>query len=123
MTNVYQSRGGVSLRGLFQVGDEVCPLLGLLDTSKHHLRPGDELLRVFKINKKSVLRPSDPFAFIGVGVGETRGLASFPAVHAVEVWADFMLASRFYRMTLSTSGNKRLLALLGVTSWNCIRHS
>jgi len=61
--------GWVRLFGLLaQEGDQIIPILALLQTTESHLRAGDVLLGVLEVFVQSVLLPVDALLLVGVGV-------------------------------------------------------
>ena len=49
------------LGGVLEVGDEVIPVLLLLQTGEHHLGAGDVLLGVGEVNVKGIGTPGDAY--------------------------------------------------------------
>lgn len=54
--------------GLLEVGDQVVPVLGLLETAKGHLGARNVLLGVLEVVEQGVLLPLDTLLLVGVGV-------------------------------------------------------
>jgi len=54
--------------GLLEVGDQVVPVLGLLQATEGHLGARDVLLRVLEVFEQGVLLPGDTLGLVGVGV-------------------------------------------------------
>jgi hypothetical protein len=61
------------------MGDQVVPLLLLLQTCKRHLCTLNVLFGVLEVLKECVLVPGDTLVYIGSSVSESRGLASLAA--------------------------------------------
>lgn len=59
---------GLLARSLLEISDEIVTLLGLLETRKHHLRPGNLFLRVLEVLKELVLGPGDARVLVCCGV-------------------------------------------------------
>jgi hypothetical protein len=75
---------------LLEVGDEVVPLLALLETTEGHLGAGDELLGVLEVLEQSVLVPGHLSLLVGVGVGIAINRTGLAAEEAVELRADLV---------------------------------
>ena len=73
--------------GSFDVGYQVAPVLLLLETSEHHLRPWDVLLGVLQVDVQGFIIPGDALADVGVSVGEAGSSPGLPADHPVQVGA------------------------------------
>mmetsp|Transcript_25546 Transcript_25546/g.38132 ORF Transcript_25546/g.38132 Transcript_25546/m.38132 type:complete len:92 (+) Transcript_25546:139-414(+) len=69
--------------GALEVGNQILPLLGLLETGVYHLGSLDVLLGVLKVFKEGILSPDNTRLFVGGGVGETGGLSRLTAEESV----------------------------------------
>lgn len=103
--------GGV----LLEVGDEVVPLLGLLETTEGHLSTGNELLGVLEVGEQSVLVPGNTSLLVGVGVGVSLGLTGLTAKETVQVGADLVGTASLDGVALSATGLEELGTLASVT--------
>ena len=64
---------------VFEVGNNIGPLLWFLQPRKGHLRPWNVLFRVLQVLEKRLISPDDSFGLVGVGVlviGEGTGFAT-----------------------------------------------
>lgn len=104
--------------GRLEVRDQIGALSGLLQTGEDHLGSGDVLLGVFQVLEQGVLVPRDTLGLVGVGVGESSGLAGLTAHQAVQVRADLVLATGFDGVALGATLDEQLLALLNISGRN-----
>ena len=95
-----------------QIGDKIVSVLLLLQTSEDHLSTRDVLLRVLKVNIKSVYIPGDAFVLVSLGVIEPHALPCLPAEHSMEVGSLLVLPSSLYGVTLGTGLGEDLLAVI-----------
>jgi len=104
----------LSFGRFFQVGDQILPVLGLLQTAKGHLGSGNVLLWVLQIDIQGVLIPGDPLLFVGISVRESFDLASLPAKNTVQIGTDLVSTTGLEGVTLCTAslGNPRHLKRL-----------
>lgn len=109
-------RGILLCRRLLEPGDEVIPVLFLLQTSECHLGAGDVLFGVLEIFEESILFPYNTLVNVGGCVREALTLASFSSKEAMQVGAYFMRPSSFYGVALGTASFEKGRALSRVTS-------
>jgi len=95
-----------------QIGDKIVSVLLLLQTSEDHLSTRDVLLRVLKVNIKSVYIPGDAFVLVSLRVGEASSLSGFPAKHSVKIGPLLVLATGLHSVTLGTGLGEDLLAVI-----------
>lgn len=103
---------------VLQVGDQVSALVGLLQTSEHHLGAGDVLLGVLQVLEEGLLVPGDALGLVGVRVGEARSLASLATEQTAQVGSGLVLAASLHGVALRATLHKDLLALLNVSGGN-----
>lgn len=72
----------IKTHSLFEVGDEVIPILFLLQTGEGHFCSRDILLGVLEVLKQSLLTPCNALVHIGSGVRKTLGLTGLAAKDA-----------------------------------------
>lgn len=109
------SRFFLLLRLLPQEGDQVVPILGLLQPSKSHLRAGNVFLWIFEVLKQGVFVPLHICLLVRVGVREALNGASVAAKEAMEVGPDLVALTFLQRVALRTPRLEEVGALLGVT--------
>lgn len=102
-------------RLLSQEGDQVVPILGLLQTSESHLRARDVFLGVFEVLEKRVFAPDHVRLLVRVGVGKALYGASVATEQAVEVRPDLVAFAFLQCVALRAPRLKEVGALLGVT--------
>ena len=61
-----QARSGRLLGGLLQVGDQVLPVLLLLQAGKDHLGAGDEAAGLRQVLVQRLRAPRDPLVLVGL---------------------------------------------------------
>lgn len=103
------------LGSLLKVGDEVVPVLGLLETSEGHLGTRNVLLGVFKVLEEGLSFPSNALVDVGGCVRETLGLTGLSANETVKVRADLVGLASTKGVTLSASGLEDTSTLRSVT--------
>jgi len=91
------------LGSLLEVGDEVIPVLGLLQASERHLGTRDVLFRVLEILEECFLSPSHAFINISSSVREIFDLARLAAEQPVEVRSDLVGFASGEGVTLRTA--------------------
>jgi hypothetical protein len=101
--------------GLLEVGDEVVPVLLLLETAKGHLGAGNVLLGVLEVLEEGLLVPLNALLLVGVGVGVAGDGASVAAEKAVERGADLVALALTKGVALGATGLEEVGTLLGVT--------
>lgn len=101
--------------GRLEVRDQIGALSGLLQAGEDHLGSGDVLLGVFQVLEQGVLVPRDALGLVGVGVGESGGLAGLAAHQTVQVRADLVLATGLDGVALRATLDEQLLALLNIS--------
>jgi hypothetical protein len=115
-TEILSSFGGGCLSsGVLEVGDEVLPVLLLLEATEGHLRAGDVLLGVLEVGEKSVVVPGDALLLVGVGVGVALDGAGLAAEEAVERGADLVTAASLDGVALRAARLEKVGTLLSVT--------
>lgn len=97
------------------MGDEVVPVLGLLETSKGHLGTRNVLLGVFKVLEEGLSFPSNALVDVGGSVRETLGLTGLSANETVEVRANLVRFTSTKGVTLGASGLEDTSTLRSVT--------
>jgi len=102
--------------GVLEVGNEVVPVLLLLETTKGHLGARNVLLGVLEVGKQSVLLPGDALLLVGVGVGEALNGASLAAEETVQIGTDLVGTALLDGVALSAAGLEEVGTLLGVTA-------
>jgi len=105
----------LSFGRFFQVGDQIVPVLGFLQTAKGHLGSGNVLLWVLQIDIQGVLIPGDPLLFVGISVRESFDLASLPAKNTVQIGADLVSTAVLEGVTLCTASLEKISTLACVT--------
>lgn len=121
------------LLGFFsQPGDQVVPVLALLQATESHLGAWNVFLGVLEVVELSrvslypfrlctfktyqgILVPCDAGLLVGIGVGEAFNGAGLSAKEAVKVRADLVALGLDDRVALSASGLEEVCTLLGVT--------
>jgi hypothetical protein len=101
--------------GLLEEGDEVIPVLLLLEAAKRHLGAGDVLLGVLEVVEQRLLLPDDALVAVGVRVRVAADLARLAAKEAVERGADLVAATVLDRVALGAPGLEQVGTLLDVT--------
>lgn len=97
-----------SLGSVLEVSDEVCPLVGLLETGEDHLSAGDVLFRVGQVLEQCISGPGNTLSLVSIGVNVTGRLASFAAEKTIQVGTSFMFASSFNSVALGAPLDKQL---------------
>ena len=95
-----------------EVGNQISPVLLLLESSEDHLGAGYVLLGVGEVDVEGVLAPGHALVLVGLGVGEAGGLAGLSAPHSVQVGPLLVLAPGLDSVALGTRLGEDLLAVV-----------
>jgi hypothetical protein len=101
--------------GLLEVGDEVVPVLLLLETAEGHLGAGNVLLGVLEVLEEGLLVPLNALLLVGVGVGVAGDGTSVAAEKTVKRGADLVTLTLTKGVALGATGLEEVGTLLGVT--------
>jgi len=85
------------------MGDQVVPVLVLLQSTESHLCARNVLLWVLKVLKQSFLVPLNRFLLVGVGVGETLDRSGVTSEKAVQIGTDLVALAFTESVALSAS--------------------
>jgi len=94
-----------------QVGNQVIPILFLLQSTESHLSSGNVFLRVLEILEQSLLSPDNALLLVGIGVGETFYLSRLTSKQAVQVRTDLIRAAGLEGVALSAAGLEKVCTL------------
>jgi hypothetical protein len=111
----YNGSGGCLGSGLLEVGNQVVPVLLLLETAEGHLGAGDVLLGVLEVGEEGVVLPGDALLLVGVGVGVAVDGTGLAAEEAVQGRADLVAAVLLDGVALGATGLEEVGTLLSVS--------
>lgn len=103
------------LRVVTQPGDQVVPVLGLLQTTEGHLGARNVFLGVLEVFEQRVLVPRDALLLVGICVGVALDGTSLAAEETVQVRADLVAFRLDDSVALSASRLEEVGTLLRVT--------
>jgi len=101
------------LRG--KEGDQIVPVLLLLESTECHLRSWDILLWVLEVLEQGVVIPLNTLRLVGICVGEALDLTSVTAEQPVQVGTDLVSLALAQGVTLCAAGFEKVGTLLCVS--------
>merc|ERR1719195_380633 len=105
--------------GLLDVGDQVAPVLLLLETGEDHLCAGDVLLGVLEVDVEGILFPDDAFVNVSLGVSKAGSLSGLSAPNSVKVGSLLVLATGFNSVALGAGLGENLFSVIGAHFFSC----
>lgn len=100
---------------IFEICDQVVPILLLLQSAKRHLGSWDVLLWVLEVGKQGILLPCDTLRLIRFRVGEPVDLTGLPPKKTVKLRSDLVAFIGAEGMALRASCLEEACALFLVT--------
>ena len=101
--------------GFLKVGDEVIPVLVLLQASEGHFCTRDVLFGVLKVFEESLLLPNDTLVDVGSGVAEAISLTGLASKDTMEVGSYFVGLTGIEGVALSAAGLEEGSTLSSIT--------
>jgi len=96
------------LRILLEEGDQVVPVLVLLETAKRHLGTWNVLLRVLEVLEQCFFAPCDTLLLVCIGVGVTLDLAGLTTEKTVQVGTGLVGTALLEGVALSAPGFEKV---------------
>jgi hypothetical protein len=100
---------------VLEVGNQVVPVLLLLETAEGHLGAGDVFLGVLEVLEEGLVLPGDALLLVGVGVGVAVDGTGLAAEEAVESGTDLVAAVLLDGVALCAARLEQVGTLLSVT--------
>jgi hypothetical protein len=102
--------------GLLEVGNQVIPVLLLLQATEGHLGAGNVLLGVLEVGEEGLLVPGDALLLVGVGVGVALDGTGLAAEETVQSRADLVAAVLLDGVALRAAGLEEAGTLLSISA-------
>lgn len=101
--------------GLLEEGDQVVPVLVLLQATESHLGAGNVLLGVLKVGEQGLVVPGNALLLVGIGVGVAVDGTGLAAEQAVQGRADLVGTASLDGVALGAASLEQTGTLLGIT--------